>query len=1225
LKHLVLDTNVLLHDPKCLENFGDNYVYIPLACIEELDHHKSRQDDVGRNAREVARQLDAYREIGTLSEGVDTSKGGKIFITPKSAQTKKSVHIPAELDLNKVDNQIIEFALSLSQKEGVEDVKVISKDINVRLKCDSLKICSEDYYALRAKSNTDEVYGGVVRLAHDDIQEIYDNSELDVFKSSENFSVAPNTFVVVKNYTTNQSVIVRVLNPELGSYKIIKNADSPMGIKHKNKEQMMALDLLMDPSVHLVTLVGLAGSGKAQPLDAKILTPNGWTTMGNIKVGDFVIGRNGKPTKVNGVFPQGEKDIYKVTMSDGASTECCEEHLWLTHTSIERDTKKSGKIRNLKEIKESLITKNKKRNHMIPMSSPVEFEERKLDIDPYVLGALLGDGSLSTKGRISFTSADEEMILKISEKILKNNACLKPTKQSSDKIRYDYRINRVDKAKFGIFEIIKSLELNEHLSQEKFIPEKYLINSVQNRIELLRGLMDTDGFISADGMSVSFYSTSKNLSEGVKFLVQSLGGKAVIGNKQTSFTYKNVKKNGQNSYVVQISMPPEICPFSLARKVSRYVPRTKYVPRRYFDKVEFVGKKQAQCISVEDKEHLYITDDFIVTHNTLLAVAAGLEQVLIKKNYEKLVITRPIEPVGKDIGFLPGPQPLDAKIATPQGWTTMGELKIGSEIFSETGVPTKVIGIYPKGVKDVYRIKTSDGKTTECCEDHLWLTQTKSEFKHSKSGSVKTTRQIMDTLLVNGKENHYLPMNGVVQYKEQKIEIDPYTMGTILGDGSIVDNVLLVSKDEEIIENSSNGFNTTKTNVNGMSICNFVTKPYNNKAGRKVKITNVATDKFKIFDSVGIAHKEVGNGIHKATFQTRCTNKTVVDGIKYEFLEKTSKWQNNLKQKFCDYNLLGKKSFDKFIPDAYKYNTVDVRIGIIRGLMDTDGTVKKTGEASFCTTSKQLAEDIIEIVRSLGGRANISSRDRVGKQSKFNNRTITSKRISYEFVISLPETLNPFLLKRKAERYSKKYIHSPRIVSIEPIGKKEVQCILVENESHLYLTDDFIVTHNTMQEKMAPWVAPIRDNLDYIFSNKVGKKDTKDLKDQKSSRQPRRDGDPEPFSKNPHTAMMVENGTIEIEAVTYIRGRSIPRAFLIIDEAQNLSLHQLKTIITRAGEGTKIVLTGDLTQIDVHTLDELSSGLTHGVEKFKESFISGHITLKKGERSALATLAADLL
>lgn len=1026
MKHLVLDTNVLLHDPKCLENFGDNYVYIPLACIEELDHHKSRQDDVGRNAREVARQLDAYREIGTLSEGVDTSKGGKIFITPKSAQTKKSVHIPAELDLNKVDNQIIEFALSLSQKEGVEDVKVISKDINVRLKCDSLKICSEDYYALRAKSNTDEVYGGVVRLAHDDIQEIYDNSELDVFKSSENFSVAPNTFVVVKNYTTNQSVIVRVLNPELGSYKIIKSADSPMGIKHKNKEQMMALDLLMDPSVHLVTLVGLAGSGKAQPLDAKILTPNGWTTMGNIKVGDFVIGQNGKPTKVNGVFPQGEKDIYKVTMNDGASTECCEEHLWTVNIG-------------------------------------------------------------------------------------------------SDK---------------------KVIELKE----------------------IIQGL-----------------------KSGKTFNIPTV--------KSVNFSSKKVKKD------TWVKQPKN-------RKICS---------------VNFVGKKQAQCISVEDKDHLYITDDFIVTHNTLLAVAAGLEQVLIKKNYEKLVITRPIEPVGKDIGFLPGPQPLDAKIATPEGWTTMGELKIGSEIFSETGVPTKVIGIYPKGVKDVYRIKTSDGKTTECCEDHLWLTQTKSEFKHSKSGSVKTTRQIMDTLLVNGKENHYLPMNGVVHYKEQKIEIDPYTMGTILGDGSIVDNVLLVSKDEEIIENSSIGFNTTKTNVNGMSICNFVTKPYNNKAGRKVKITNVSTDKFKIFDSVGIAHKEVGNGIHKATFQTRCTNKTVVDGIKYEFLEKTSKWQNNLKQKFCDYNLLGKKSFDKFIPDAYKYNTVDVRIGIIRGLMDTDGTVKKTGEASFCTTSKQLAEDIIEIVRSLGGRASISSRDRVGKQSKFKNRTITSKRISYEFVISLPETLNPFLLKRKAERYSKKYIHSPRIVSIEPIGKKEVQCILVENESHLYLTDDFIVTHNTMQEKMSPWVAPIRDNLDYIFSNKVGKKDTKDLKDQKSSRQPRRDGDPEPFSKNPHTAMMVENGTIEIEAVTYIRGRSIPRAFLIIDEAQNLSLHQLKTIITRAGEGTKIVLTGDLTQIDVHTLDELSSGLTHGVEKFKESFISGHITLKKGERSALATLAADLL
>jgi PhoH-like ATPase len=107
--------------------------------------------------------------------------------------------------------------------------------------------------------------------------------------------------------------------------------------------------------------------------------------------------------------------------------------------------------------------------------------------------------------------------------------------------------------------------------------------------------------------------------------------------------------------------------------------------------------------------------------------------------------------------------------------------------------------------------------------------------------------------------------------------------------------------------------------------------------------------------------------------------------------------------------------------------------------------------------------------------------------------------------------------------------------------------------------------------------------------------------------------------------MLYENGTIEIEALTYIRGRSISNAFIIIDEAQNLSLHELKTIITRVGEGTKIILTGDIEQIDNVYLDSTSNGLSHAVEKFKEHTIAGHVSLKKGERSKVATLAAKIL
>lgn len=141
----------------------------------------------------------------------------------------------------------------------------------------------------------------------------------------------------------------------------------------------------------------------------------------------------------------------------------------------------------------------------------------------------------------------------------------------------------------------------------------------------------------------------------------------------------------------------------------------------------------------------------------------------------------------------------------------------------------------------------------------------------------------------------------------------------------------------------------------------------------------------------------------------------------------------------------------------------------------------------------------------------------------------------------------------------------------------------------------------TLQEKMEPWIAPIKDNLDFLCRSKKTRKD------------------------EPYLDLLLRNKKIEIEAITYIRGRSIPNSYIIIDEAQNLSLHELKTIITRVGDGTKIVLTGDLEQIDNNHVDIFTNGLTYAVESFKDYRISGHITLTKGERSELATLASKIL
>ena len=135
----------------------------------------------------------------------------------------------------------------------------------------------------------------------------------------------------------------------------------------------------------------------------------------------------------------------------------------------------------------------------------------------------------------------------------------------------------------------------------------------------------------------------------------------------------------------------------------------------------------------------------------------------------------------------------------------------------------------------------------------------------------------------------------------------------------------------------------------------------------------------------------------------------------------------------------------------------------------------------------------------------------------------------------------------------------------------------------------------TLEEKMMPWIAPLRDNLEYLYGDKTA------------------------------LDMHMEQGVIEIEAMTFIRGRSISNAFMIVDEAQNLTIHELKTIITRVGHGTKLVLTGDIQQIDNSYVDSVSNGLAHAVEKFKPYDISGHVTLYKGERSTLATLAAEIL
>ena len=164
------------------------------------------------------------------------------------------------------------------------------------------------------------------------------------------------------------------------------------------------------------------------------------------------------------------------------------------------------------------------------------------------------------------------------------------------------------------------------------------------------------------------------------------------------------------------------------------------------------------------------------------------------------------------------------------------------------------------------------------------------------------------------------------------------------------------------------------------------------------------------------------------------------------------------------------------------------------------------------------------------------------------------------------------------------------------LGEKSLYKKLIVSRPIQPLGKDIGFLPGTLEEKMDPWLMPIKDNLEFLMGNDRNMVQT-----------------------------YFDQGVIEIEAITYIRGRSITNAFIIIDEAQNLTRHELKTILTRVGEGTKIILTGDIEQIDNAYIDETSNGLTYAVEKFKEYDLSGHITLQKGERSKVATLAAKIL
>lgn len=367
----------------------------------------------------------------------------------------------------------------------------------------------------------------------------------------------------------------------------------------------------------ILVLQGANQIGKEQPIYSKVYTPKGVKEIGSLLVGDEVIGEDGLPHKVIGVYPQGIKPAYRVTFNDNSYTDCGLEHLWKIRTpssKYHKNTRQGNpspsynqwKILSLKEIIENWGYTPREDNRVsIPMCEPVQFEMKEdLKIYPYLLGVLIGDGGLNHQ--IIITSADNEIINKVQG--------LLPIKHKINYIgNYGYRIvgyrETNDKhSKNEILNEIRNLKLNVK-SQNKFIPEKYKYTSAENRIELLRGLMDTDG--SIHGLrTIEYSSMSKQLAMDVVWLVQSLGGQAKI-------TEKNFKYNDENKICYRVMIKIEnINPFSLERKAKRFYKISRRKERILYN-IQYIGHFPSVCIGVDSKEHTYLTDNFIVTHNTI--------------------------------------------------------------------------------------------------------------------------------------------------------------------------------------------------------------------------------------------------------------------------------------------------------------------------------------------------------------------------------------------------------------------------------------------------------------------------------------------------------------------------------------------------------------------------------------------------------------------------------
>jgi phosphate starvation-inducible protein PhoH len=401
--------------------------------------------------------------------------------------------------------------------------------------------------------------------------------------------------------------------------------------------------------------------------------------------------------------------------------------------------------------------------------------------------------------------------------------------------------------------------------------------------------------------------------------------------------------------------------------------------------------------------------------------------------------------------------------------------------------------------------------------------------------------------------------------------MNPYLLGSLIGDGGMTNNTLtFTNKDEEVLELVDNQLNEFGYHLNKLKHGNY---DYN-------------------ISSVGVIKTSGKKGVYT----------------------------NLIKETLNDLGLYGKKSENKFIPEIYKKASKKQKLQLIQGLMDTDGTTDtRQCSVSYSTSSKQLCDDFVDIIRSIGGITNVKT-----KTPKYvYNNEIKYGLTNYCINIRYHNPKDLFSLSRK-KNICEKYQHKNLKLGIEKIdyvGKVEAKCIMVEDSEHLYVTDNYIVTHNTFLA--CAEALKLLKNHETPFKKIILVKSVTTLKDEEigflkgtmeEKMEPFMDSFLDNFNKiigEANTNKLREMKYIEIKPIAYVRGRSIDNSIIIMDEAQNISIDNMRTLMTRIGENSKMIILGDVKQKDLRNKKE--SSLEVVIERFKDRKGFGIVELRNEE------------